>query len=76
MNEKEVLLKFYQLHGFFWLRKVIPVEEILILVRPQEKDQIIKRNKISISKILVLFISKTLEYYGSCQGFFNNFTQI
>lgn len=53
------------------------MEEIIILVSPQGKDQVIKcveRNQ--DSKILFHFISKALEYYGSSQEFLNSFTQI
>lgn len=42
MNEKEALLSSDQFHANFWLKNLIPVEEIIILVSPQLKHQVIK----------------------------------
>jgi len=42
MNEKEVLLRSDQVHGFFWLRNLIPVEEAVVLVSLQGKYSVIK----------------------------------
>lgn len=75
---EELLLRSDQFHGFFLADELDSSGRDYYLGEPsrERSSNQMGWNKISISKILVHFISEALEYYGSFQEFLNSFTQI